>query len=61
MYVVRENLQPATRARIPVLAIRALRPLPKLQLRIVDGIVSVTQQYWAASDHCAHGFSSDAA
>jgi hypothetical protein len=38
-----------------------LQPLPKFQLSIVDGIVSVTQQYWAASYHCAHGFSSDAA
>jgi hypothetical protein len=38
-----------------------LQPLPKVQWGIVDGIVSVTQQYWAASDHCAHGFSSDAA
>ena len=61
MYVVRGNSQLAASARSPALAIHALRRLPKLQLRIVDGIVSVTQQYWATSDQCAHGFSSDAA
>ena len=60
MFVVR-NSQSAAIARCPALAILALRPAPKLQLCIVDGIVSVTQQYWATSDHCAQGFSSDAA
>jgi hypothetical protein len=61
MYIVRGSSQSEIGATPPAIAILAMRPLPKLQLRIVDGIVSVTQQYWTASNHCAHGFSSDAA
>jgi hypothetical protein len=61
MHVVAANPQSARSVRFPALAARPLQPLPKLQLGIADGIVSDTQQYWAASDHCAHGFSSDAA
>ena len=61
MYVVRENSQSAKSVIFPALAVRALQPVPKLQLSIVDGIVSVTRQYWATADHFAHGFSSGAA
>jgi hypothetical protein len=61
MHAVTANPQSASSVRLPALAARPLQPLPKLQLSIVDGIVSVTQQHWVVSDQCAHGFSSDAA
>jgi len=61
MYVVRSSSLPTRSARRVAFLADAVKTLPKAQLSIADGLVSVTQQSWAASRQCSEGFSSDAA
>ena len=61
MFLDRSHLQPSRNPRHAVLPPYATQTLPKPRLGIADGLVSVTQQYWATSRYCTGGFAGDAA
>ena len=61
MYLDRPRLLPSHNVRHATLPLYAAKSVMKPDLAVVDGLVSVTQQYWASSSQCARGFGGDAA